>query len=60
MTDDRKLDCAAHCRRLSSETYELAEQAECPEIIGDCLAIAAKLVDCAERVEAGEPSPLAQ
>ena len=58
MADDRKLACAAHCRRLASETYELAEQAECPEIIGDFLAIAAKLVACAERVEAGEAPPL--
>jgi len=51
-------DCALRCRTLARQTYDLADSAESPEVIADFLAIAAKLVACAERVERGEPSSL--
>jgi hypothetical protein len=56
--EETGFDCASRCRELASHTYELADSAESPEIIADYLAIAAKLVGCADRVERGEPSPL--
>jgi hypothetical protein len=58
MVEDSRVDCASHCRELANETYDLADRAELPEIIGDYLAIAAKLVHCAERAEMGKAAPL--
>ena len=49
-------DCALHCRKLADETYALAAKAEVPALMGEYLAIAGKLVNCAERVDRGEPS----
>ena len=49
MDDEPPIDCAARCRNLAEATFELAGQAENPEIIGDYLAITAKLISCADR-----------
>jgi|GEM_PF-3494252 len=56
--EETGFDCASRCRELASQTYAIADRTESPEIIADYLAIAAKLVGCAERVERGEPSSL--
>jgi hypothetical protein len=45
----RNFDCVTHCVRMAEATYDLAVKAELPEIIGDYLNIAGKLLACAER-----------
>jgi hypothetical protein len=53
-------DCGPHCRRLATATFALADGAEIPEIIGDYLAIAAKLLACAEQANGETSGPAAE
>jgi hypothetical protein len=45
-------NCASHCREMAEATYDLASRAELPEIIGDLLNVAGKLLACADPAEA--------
>jgi hypothetical protein len=55
MAQDPDFDCASSCRRMARQTCELAEGVQAPEIVGEYFRIAATLIQCAERREAGEP-----
>lgn len=52
--DDQSTECALRCRQLASRTYELADEAEHPYVIGQYLRIAGKLTACANKAQRGE------
>ncbi len=49
--------CATECRTLAEATYDLAHRAQSPEVIGEFLEVAGKLLTCADRSDRGDPDP---